>query len=114
MKQEWRRGDDPIHSYKVNYGDVKGKPVGIGALHRIPDTNKKKRDEAQDFFAQEKLLIEYWVSKSFASTSEKWIISFCPGEKGPYFMYLYNRMKVDRQCWGQKGLSKEKGPLLLQ
>ena len=73
MKQEWRRGDDPIHSYKVNYGDVKGKPVGIGALHRIPDTNKKKRDEAQDFFAQEKLLIEYWVSKSFASTSEKWI-----------------------------------------
>ena len=70
MKQEWRRGDDPIHSYKVNYGDVKGKPVGIGALHRIPDTNKKKRDEAQDFFAQEKLLIEYWVSKSLAWTSE--------------------------------------------
>ena len=70
MKQEWRRGDDPIHSYKVNYGDVKGKPVGIGALHRIPDTNKKKRDEAQDFFAQEKLLIEYWVSKSFSWTSE--------------------------------------------
>ena len=60
MKQEWRRGDDPINSYKVSYGDVRGKP--IGSLHRIPDTNKKKRDEAQDFFAQEKLLIEYWVS----------------------------------------------------
>ena len=73
MKQEWRRGDDPIHSLKVNYGDVKGKPAGIGALHRIPDTNKKKRDDAHDFFAQEKLLIEYWVSKSLASTSEKLI-----------------------------------------
>ena len=73
MKQEWRRGDDPIHSLKVNYGDVKAKPVGIGALHRIPDTNKKKRDDAHDFFAQEKLLIEYWVSKYLASTSKKWI-----------------------------------------
>lgn len=60
MKQDWRRGDDSIQSYKINHSDVKG--MHIGPLHRVPDTNKKKRQEAEDFFAQEKLLIEYWVS----------------------------------------------------
>ena len=41
-----------------------GSPMVInhGHLSRVPDTNRRKRDEATDFFAQEKLLIEYWVS----------------------------------------------------
>ena len=69
MKQEWRRGDDPINSYKVNYGDVKTIGQQFGPLHRVPDTNKKKRNEAQDFFAQEKLLIEYWVSFKYTWNS---------------------------------------------
>ena len=59
--QDWRRGDD-FHSGKPALSNYSGKAGGIGPLHRIPDTNKKKRDENADFFAQEKLLIEYWVS----------------------------------------------------
>ena len=63
MQQDWRRGDTFIggkpsldkSKYNVHSG-------GIGNLNRIPDTNKKKRDENAEFFAQEKLLIEYWVS----------------------------------------------------
>ena len=46
--------------YNANYGDVK--TSGIAKLKHIPDTNRKKRDEAINFFEQEKLLIEYWVS----------------------------------------------------
>ena len=46
--------------YNANYGDVK--TSGIAKLKHIPDTNRKKRDEATNFFEQEKLLIEYWVS----------------------------------------------------
>lgn len=34
----------------------------IGHPGRFADKNKNKRDEAAEFFVQEKLLIEYWVS----------------------------------------------------
>ena len=69
------RRSDSFHSaqpiYNQNYAKIlnqtnfkQGGPMVMnhGHLNRMPDTNKKKRDEAADFFAQEKLLIEYWVS----------------------------------------------------
>ena len=75
MHTDWRRSGSfqsskPIH--KLRYGDVK--PGALGQLTRIPDTNKKKREEAAEFFAQEKLLIEYWVSfKGYMSEISSYI-----------------------------------------
>ena len=73
--KDWKRSDS-FHSSKPignqTYSNIlnqtsfvkQGSPMVInhGHLSRVPDTNRRKRDEAADFFAQEKLLIEYWVS----------------------------------------------------
>jgi hypothetical protein len=74
--KEWRRTDS-FHTTKPiqnqTYSNILNQTSNVkqmnapmvinhGHLSRAPDTNRKKRDEAADFFAQEKLLIEYWVS----------------------------------------------------
>ena len=64
MQHHHLKGSDSFKSskslYKLNTEDIKG--GHLLNLKHIPDTNKKKREEATDFFTQEKLLIEYWVS----------------------------------------------------
>ena len=66
MHDDWRRGDSL--STPSNYAKpqkLSANLIAKGGLRHpssFPDTNKKKRNEAADFFAQEKLLIEYWVS----------------------------------------------------
>ena len=63
MHKEWRRGDS-FHALANPAHEIGQSFVSPGIQFRhIPDTNKRKRDESEAFFAQEKLLIEYWVSR---------------------------------------------------
>ena len=62
MHKEWRRGDS-FHALANPAHEIGQSFVSPGIIGRIPDTNKRKRDESEAFFAQEKLLIEYWVSR---------------------------------------------------